>query len=191
MHINITNLNGYPDYTFSKNNKYLKIFFTNNLYWSFDDLSSDVPVDYGSFIITKENSFIYNLFNKLYNNITYTRKKFFDGKNITWVSNNNIYNKDSILKISKEEDNIILEFAKREKKDSDHLMNEINYTINIMFNSDLINYPFLNMYHQLISYKLEYGEMPARSFTEIPGQLHIEEYIDEEIHKNQILTKKC
>ena len=183
-----------------------------DLYWSFADFSLDHEITYGDFVIKKEDGLPYRLLEELYNSIEkadpfdycaevrhsalgdvtavmYDFSKYdmykalFDGKKITWLSDDRDLQNDHVLQISKMHDAFLLEFAKKKKEYETHYsFDSSRRHINIRFRNsdsyyDPFNCVFMKMYNSLGGYSTEFGEMPARNFGEVPGQMHIEDYV--------------
>lgn len=203
---------GHQEYIFKEGNVTFKINYRDNfdLYWSISKSGEKKPLTYQEFIITKENHFIYNLFEKLYYSIananpyeSYIKfginifgvskhvidfdkfdmyNELFDGEKITWVSDNRDYDKDSLVSISKNDDAFVLEFAKKDKENSEYFQKEFGHGISIRFcNSGSYYAPFndnfMEMYNSLNSYSTDFGEMPQKGLEEIPNQIHISDYL--------------
>lgn len=204
---------GYNEYRLVEGSTYVKILFARNgdLYWCFDDVNLECGVRHGSFNITKENPFIYQLFDNLYNQIKnadpydymidygfnpvgciskyiidYKKydmyKELFDGTKITWVSDDNDYDQLNIVTITPNGQSYILDFYKEPQKDKTGLLIYRSSSVIIRFrNSGSFYYPFNNafmkMYQNLGGYSSEFGQMPYRNTNEIPGQIHIEDYV--------------
>lgn len=111
-------------------------------------------------------------------------KELFDGEKITWISDDRDYESDHLVRISKRDNTFLLEFAKKKKIDAErYFMKDFSgNTINIRFNNSgsyykPFNCAFMNMYNKMNGYSTEFGEMPAKNFDEVPGQIHIEDHI--------------
>lgn len=103
-----------------------------------------------------------------------THQKLFDGEKITWVSDDGDYEDDQLVQISKQGDNFVLEFARREKPDKDKKI----------YNSDLetskfsirfcnsgssykpFNIVFMDMYHALSRIKFD-----KKAQQQVDGQM--------------------
>ena len=171
------------------------IFYGGNgdLYWKIldnNDLIKDKDATYTPFIITKENMFIYNLFEDLFKRIqekkpfkendilfnefkydTYSYNELFDGNIITWISDDRDLDYDNLVKISKKEDTFLLEFSKYKKNDNEHYLSDFNpYVIHIRFRNsgshyDPYNCTFMDMYNAFENYEPDHH------------QIHIEEHL--------------
>lgn len=204
---------GYSEYRLVEGSTFVKILFARNqdLYWIFDDINLDCGVRHGTFNITKENPFIYKLFDNLYNQIKSANpfdymvdhgfnpvgwvsrdtidyekydmyKELFDGTRITWVSDDNDYDHYNIVTITPNEETYILDFYKEPKKNKEGLCPYRSGSVTIRFRNSgsyyrPFNNVFMKMYQDLGGYSSEYGQMPYKNPGEIPGQMHIEEYV--------------
>lgn len=173
---------GYYNVIVESEDGMFEIFYSNNgdLDWSVTYIGQrlDIPNSY-SFVITKENEYLYNSFEKLYtaiknnkpfsnsdlddknkNIIVPDNKLFKDGK-IEWHSDDFVYDEASILTISKEKDIFNVEFKLSDKRN-------LFSTLSIMIcNSGSRYYPynatFMNMYNELLDYDYEKEKMPVVS----------------------------
>lgn len=205
--------NGYSEYRLVEGSTFVKILFARNqdLYWCFDDINLDCGVRHGTFYITKENPFIYRLFDNLYNQIKSADpydymvghafnpvgwvsrniididkydmyNELFDGNKITWVSDDTDYDHYNIVTITPGDNIYVLDFYKEPKKNKEGLWPYRSGSVNIRFrNSGSYYHPFNNvfmkMYQDLGGYSSEFGQMPYKNPDEIPGQMHIEDYV--------------
>lgn len=219
-------------------NKVLKIIFGGNLdlYWNifeFSERDKDLTQEelkkeiYGerkyTFTITKENYFIYSLFEELYDDIKKSRifiptvkkeeqdiKKdldedfdfwkeldeteinkrnrwykerdiyqlLFDGENIEWHSDDDMYDRADRVIIKKAEDTFILEFTRPAITD-DNFIYRLGGSISIRFRNsgsiyDPYNIIFMRMFNNLQEYNPEYH------------QIHLEELS----HQKKLTLKK-
>ncbi len=175
----ISDKNDYDYFIFESGLDSFKIEFINNLdlYWSCqmgDSLCKEI-------LITKENYYVYELFEKLYiaiisNNPYYNsvdkifNKKNFDKVNyrrliknnvITWYSDSEPINKADIFILSKKEDLFILKFKKRNMLSQDCLVRICNSGSRYR----PFNISFMQMYKELVLCK------------DNSHQIHIEEYM--------------
>ena len=110
-------------------------------------------------------------------------KNLFDGEKITWISDDRDLENDSLVQISKKDGSFILEFAKKKKEDDEHYMADFSgKNITVRFRNsgsyyNPFNCVFMKMYNSLGGYSSDFGEMPARNFGEVPGQIHIEDHV--------------
>lgn len=171
---------GHQEYRLKEGNVTFKISYRDNydLYWSISKLGERKPLTYQEFVITKENPFIYSLFEKLYEQIananpyeSYIKfginiygvskhvidfdkfdmyNELFDGEKITWVSDNRDYDSDSLVQISKKDDAFLIEFAKKEKDDAKFFQKEFGHGITIRFsNSGSYYTPYNNAFMEM------------------------------------------
>lgn len=172
------------------------ISFQNNLdlYWNYiykgNILSKE---DKHIFYITKENYYLYYLFDKLYKSVKNqfplgkTKKeeipweknddpeKLFKDNKIIWHSDDDVYEYASTLIIEPEDERYKITF--RKSKESNYHYPNLNYQIRITNSGSRYNpynIPFMKMYNSLVKYEPEYH------------QTHIEE----EIYKQKILQKR-
>ncbi len=173
---NEENWHGYKKIIIETYNGAFEIFFLNNgdLYWSLMYVRErlGIPNSY-SFVITKENEYLYNSFERLYtaikdnkpfsnsnlddasrNMIVPDNKLFINGK-IEWHSDELPYEEASILTISKKKELYIVEFRLSDKINllSTHSIRICNsgsryYPYNV---------PFMNMYNELLDYNYAVG----------------------------------
>ena len=187
--------------------KWFEIQFGGNLdlYWSIYNLSYDEELTYETFVITKENYYIYELFLNLYESIKNgdiydenetnflissnnleemkererihrlfierTQKKLFIDNSIIWYSDDGDYADDEIVRISKVDEEFLLEFFKIPKVDKDKscYSSHHHFGISIRFRNSGCRYqpfelPFMKMYNKLCKYDPDMH------------QIHIEEY---------------
>lgn len=187
------NGHNYNVYTITTNEGKFSISFEGNLdlYWSYH--SKDYDTKEKIFNITKENMFIYNLFEKLYKAIKTNKpysnsmynwdlknkseklspyldkehRLFIDNK-IVWHSDTSTYEESPILTIEKTNNSFKITFTKGKDKDRFHtLYTDINFCNNgsryIPFQAS-----FMNMYQELDTYNYDYH------------QIHIDEYLEEQ-----------
>lgn len=160
-----------------KDNVIFKIFLGGNgdLYWIIDNLDKDDGLFYQDFLITKENYFIYFLFEQLYMNIVsckFDEKKvkqnekynsLVNDKCITWISDDRDYKYNCAVKISKIDDIFLLEFVKSESMNKNFFWDN-SFDISIRFcNSGSYYKPFnqffMGMYHKLLDYNPMYHQV--------------------------------
>ena len=106
--------------------------------------------------------------------------ELFDGEKITWISDDRDYDKDQIVQISKEDNSLILEFARKDKIDKDvyhYLSSHSTYSITIRFRNsgssyDPFNLAFMDMYNNLDNYDFNRNQQ-----EEILNQIHINDYL--------------
>ena len=182
-------------YEFEDGELTLQIYMEDDsLYWKAS--SKDNNPIYQTIALTKENYFIYKLFGDLYDDIaTYSvfdhlavngsvkdvndyfrkikrHKEVFDGSHVIWKTldeNDNI----NAVRISKEDDKILIEFAKLVSGKDDIDPSDISLRFNTKDKSDKpYTTPFVTMFRKLATYNPEYH------------QTHIEEYLYK-------LAKKC
>ena len=186
------------DFYLKQDNKILKIVFGGNLdlYWNLiisKDISKYDEIE-ETFIITKENYFIYSLFEKLINDIKeanifepkepkneddifgnttkedckrwnerlktrYHYKELYNNLDdtITWRSDDEQYEYADRVKISKIEDNIVLEFT-RPKLNKNTYGYRMSESISIRFRTSGSRYdeffvPFMRMFNELQDYE--------------------------------------
>lgn len=207
----IKNQSSSYNFYFKEENKELGIIFGGNLdlYWNLIkkekiDLKPSEIFKYNSkevketFIITKDNYFIYSLFEQLYNDIKECNifnkdnylgdeilykersnyKELFDGTTIKWHSDEEPYEIADRVKIEKIEDTYVLEFIRPELTEDKFPFRMIN-SVSIRFRNsgsryDPFNIIFMRMFNKLQEYNPEYH------------QIHIEEL---EYQKKLILKK--
>jgi len=98
-------------------------------------------------------------------------KRLFDGHAITWISDENGYKKESIVKISKGEDKFVLEFARKLKDDPYNWPSENGFfAINIRFRNSGSSYQpfnqlFMKMYNALEDYEPEHDKSQTAEKT--------------------------
>ena len=186
------------DIILEDDNKKFMIYFAGNL--DLDWIIRSEEDSYKqSFIITKENYDLYNLFDELYNDIEniniYDEEKgklcsrsnyneLFDKENktITWYSDETAHEVANILTIKKDNESFKLDFyIQPHKKEYDRDFNSPNY-IPIRFRNsgssyDPFNMLFMKMYNEMkeIDDVNDYGH-----------QIHMEEYLYNKVKK---LTK--
>lgn len=173
--------------------KILVMYYGNNLdlYWyikknsgfSFDDINKTE-----SFTITKDDYYLYSLFNKLYesikankvlfkdeelfkNNNTYVYNKIFKQDHLEWISDESLDEKSNILNIIPIEDGYKLEFTQKYNEE---------FFYSIRFSNDGSRYApfninFMQLYDELQSYNAEDYE-----------QINFDEYL----YNQKKLTKK-
>ena len=191
--VRIKDESGYDQFKINTDNGFFKIIFGGNLdlYWTCYD-KEDEEKDRQEFIITKENYFLYKLFDKLYediknNKIYYDEEKnkyfesyrdtlFKDGK-IDWYSDDFYEEIASRLLIEKIDDTFKITFIKSKKE-----WDGIFKTYSIRFRNSGSRYApfnicFMNMYNSLCKHSSEY--------CSDYHQIHIEEYL----YKQKILKK--
>lgn len=150
-----------------------------DIYWNYvynnNTLDNELKKE---LIITKEDYFIYEVFNYLFNSVKhgikcndYLYKKqndnqqLFDDNKITWVSDDGCLENGSRVIIEKlDEEKIKITFKKGK------VANSFIYTYNVRISNSgsrykPLNIPFVNMYNKLKEYDFE------------NHQIHIEEYI--------------
>ena len=176
----------------SENDITFKICFGGDLdlYWQINNINADDEIDYETFTITEENTFIYGLFLELYNSIancefdasvrnSFEYRKLFDGKTITWISDENGYKKESLVKISKVENKFVLEFARRLKEDAYNWPSENGlFAISIRFRNSGSSYQpfnrlFMRMYNALEDYEPDLAQFSPKDKTN-SEQKHIQ-----------------
>ena len=138
----------------------------------------DIPDSY-SFSITKDNEYLYNSFEKLYNSIRNNKpfsnsrlddinrnmivhdNKLFKNGRIEWHSDDFSYDEASILTIYKEKDIFKVEFKLSDKRNlfSTHCIRICNsgsryYPYNV---------PFMNLYNELLEYDFDKEKRPVVS----------------------------
>lgn len=196
MEVKKDNIEGYDSVTLIEENKQLQISFAPNLdlYWCFRDGNDDITT-YGTFLITKENYQIYELFEQLYSEIASCQvfdddglneiekqsgqyKELFNDEVITWISDDRDLENDNIVKMSKQEETFLLEFAKKEKKKDIQNLWDMSRRVSIRFRNSGSSYapfniPFMRMFNKLCEYDPEFH------------QINIEEYL------YQKSIKKC
>lgn len=166
-------------FSFDNGSHELEIFFAGNLdlYWNirnkyFVPVLDDTLTK--TFIITKENYYIYSLFEKLYHDIKnydyksegYTEqyKSLFHNNIIKWHSDEITYDDASFVTLKKEEESFVITFHKSKEVDLSYKTYAIRFSNNGSRYSPL-NIIFMRMYQELIKYDPNYH------------QVHIEEYI--------------
>lgn len=181
---------GYNEFLIETDEGKFRILFAGNLdlYWTCYK-SEDINNDKQDFFITKENYFLYSLFDKLYediknNRIYYdiTSDKYYECKNnelfkdgkIDWYSDEFYEEIASRLLIDKEDDRFKVTFIKS-KMGYDYTFT----TYSIRFRNsgsryNPFNVCFMNMYNALGEYNSDYH------------QIHIEEYL---YNKKKVLKK--
>ena len=194
-----------------EDNSYLSILYGGNLdlYWSIHSnkrtIENDSKTD--TFIITKENYELYNIFDNLYNDIkeinlfedfeedkdkyrlyNYSNyHELFDEENktITWYSDETAHEVANYLKIVKAKDHFVIVFNIQEYIEGYDRDFASLYYIPIRFRNsgsryDPFNIIFMRMYEKLkkINDVNEYGH-----------QIHIEEYLYEQ-EQQKVLSKK-
>lgn len=198
------NGNGYDVITIKTDEGEFTISFEGNLdlYWicySDDEtFSFDNPATSKKFVITKENLYLYNSFNKLYNaiknnkpysnginiNEEFKNKKIklspymedknrlFKNNKIEWHSDYGEYENESYLTIEKNKDSFEVIFNK--VSETLHLRCiSINFC-NSGSKYNPFNITFCNMYNELKNYNYDYH------------QIHIDEYLEDQ----KVLKKK-
>lgn len=171
------NLNGYCNIEIETEEGIFKIFFLNNgdLYWDLVYAGERLEIpDIYEYIITKDNYYLYNCFEKLYkaieenkpySNSNFDRedknkelynndvqqKLFKDGK-IEWHSDEFYYDESSVLTISKNDNTFRVQFKRSTNNDL-----FTTYDVKIC-NSGSRYYPFnvtfMNMYNKVLDYDL-------------------------------------
>ena len=188
--------------TLIEDSKRFSILFGGNLdlYFIIKNLENKEEMTYETFVITKENMFIYTLFERLfydikscnvyksdeYNNIDRLNvglkrseeyKKLFDGSSITWISDDDDYKQDQMVRITKQNEAFVLEFiVSFEKKEEYWMDRPSNTSISIRFRNsgskyNPFNVIFMNLYNSLCNYNPEFH------------QIHIEEIEYQKTHK--------
>ena len=163
----------------------------DDLYWEFENKSNNPSPESNCIFITKENYKLYDLFNKLYNDIEninisenhtfeepekYHRynlsnyNKLFnkEQKTITWYSDEDLHKIASIVKIKKLENSFKLEFLSQNP-----IKNHFPKEIQIRFRNSgsyykPFNIVFMKMYNKL---------QEIEDIHDINHQYHIEEYL--------------
>ena len=186
----------YLNICFEENDKKLEILFGGNgdLYWI---IRSKVEANNHSFIITKENYEVYELFNKLFFDIeninifdkdyTNADKDYYretnhhnynelyskDSNEITWYSDETNYEVANILKIKKVTDSFVINFYTQENKNEyDKDFNSPHHIVIRFRNSGSRYKPFNVIFMRM------YNDM--NNITDINDeghQMHIEEYL--------------
>ena len=167
---------GYYTYVFKKDNDEIQITFLNNLdlYWSYRNINSSDEINYGQFVIGKEDGLPYQLLEELYESIAnadpfdvYANlavnhflvsrlsidwdkydmyRQLFDGDKITWISDDRDLETDSLVQISKKDDAFVLEFAKKEKdKDIHWYTSPSKHRISVRFRNSGSHYDPFNV----------------------------------------------
>lgn len=167
---------GYNIYDITTHEGCFKIYFSNNLdlYWCVLDITDEL---YKEFTITKENNFIFSLFDKLFNcikdnepflnsknNKTINKRKIFtsdiqkqlfkDNK-IIWHSDNEVYDLSSSVTISKINNE---EFKILFKKNIEFPQKFSVRFCNSGSRYNPFNVTFMNLYHNLEDYNFDYQE---------------------------------
>lgn len=203
------NSSGCYDVSLIDGDKVLNLAFGGNLdlYWQLYELNSDTDCKKIDFVITKENFFIWNLFDKLYNDVanywdnvrdnslvsqSEEHKSYVDAlrrqdecnpqrlfKNgvIEWHHDGNPYDESNILRISRSGDNYVVEMDFNSK---DYFM---DYGLVRISNSGSRYQPFngmfMKMFNALQEYDFDYH------------QVHMEEiFYDQDNPKVLKLTNK-
>lgn len=156
----------------------------DDLYWIFKQSISDID-DFLTFSITKDDYFIYNLFDEVYDSVKSgsplkyydkvrlgnydftkdhlcirSKEKLFKDDNVSWHSDDYHYDDAPIVNINKEDDIINVTF----EKGIDKKVNSIRFSNNGS-QYDPFNATFMIMYNKLQDFEPSYH------------QIHIEEYI--------------
>ena len=166
---------GYDNIIIETEEGMFTIFFSNSgdLDWCVTYVGQrlNIPDKY-NFIITKDNNYLYDSFEKLYdaikNNKPFSNNSFLDDENknieipnnelfkdgkIEWHSDNFPYDEASILTISKDKDNFDVEFK---ISDNRNLFSTLSVTIcNSGSRYSPYNATFMNMYNNLLEYDFE------------------------------------
>ena len=180
---------GYDQYKIKTDNGFFRIIFGGNLdlYWTCYD-KEDKDSEIQEFLITKENYFLYELFDELYesiknNKIYYgeNKEKYFEGYvdnlfkdgKIDWYSDDFYEEIASRLLIEKVEDTFKITFLKSKKE-----WDGIFKTYSIRFRNsgsryEPFNICFMKMYNKLSEYDSNYH------------QVHMEEYL----YRQKVLKK--
>lgn len=181
------NANGYDVITIYTDDGSFSISFQGNLdlYWSINYTGKykDVPEE-KTFIITKENYYLYSSLEQLYKaikekrpysngpfddlkskkiNDKYNPYKLWNNNKIEWHSDDFSYDEASILTISKEKESFIIEF-KRSTNKTFLLTHSVRFRNSGSY-YDPYNVTFMNMYNRLKQYDFDYP------------QVHMEEYL--------------
>lgn len=177
------NGNNYDCYNIKTNEVTFSIHFEGNLdlYWSYKYNGSILKESEShSFKITKENYFLYQLIDELYNDIknnnifsenfsSYSlvdssKNGLFVNDTITWYSDECIYEEASKLFIKKDNEDYEITFYKSKEE-------FISYSVRISNSGSRyghFNIPFMKMYNKLNEYDPNYH------------QIHMEEYLYKE-----------
>lgn len=162
------------------NNEIFNIYFMGNLdlYWNYQYNGNILDCDDSKyFIITKENYFLYNLFDKLYNDIknyqtdTYSYDLLFHDNKVEWRSDDCFYEEASRFVIEPMDRAYKLTFK------IGLVDNFLTYSVRIRNSGSRynpFNMFFMDMYNQLCEYELNYH------------QIHMEEYL----YQKKLIKKK-
>lgn len=188
------NSHGYDIFIITTDEGAFEISFQNNLdlYWRYIYEGSILKTpEQKKFLITKENYFIYELFETLYNSIQKGEIKFYeveeseepdlnnkinalqtpahtllyDNGIISWHSDDSVYETSSCLLIEQLSEQYKITFK---KGIVDNILNLLTYSVRISNSGsryNMFNIPFMNMYNSLREYEPEHH------------QIHIEELI--------------
>ena len=156
-------------------NETFEISFQNNLDLYFRYIPKNNKKIH-TFVITKENYFLYSLFNELYNNIknnnpyneknsynTYyyndAHKLLFKDNKVIWMSDDFLLESASYIKLEKNKDNYLLTFRKSKEKNSLYMP---TFTVRISNSGSRynpFNILFMNLYFKLIDYNPKYHQI--------------------------------
>ena len=172
---------GYEQYYITTEEGTFEISFQGNLdlYWRYIYKGSILNCeDTHKFTISKENYFLYQLFEELYENI-YNNTPFGDDQTymslnyplvtngiIDWHSDDFNYDKASRLMIEKNGEDFGVTFQKSEEDLTDGMF--MTYAVRFRNSGsryDYYNIPFMNMYNNLKNYDFDFH------------QIHMEEYL--------------